>query len=457
MNLAQMKQARLDALQAANDIHAKAKADGGRDLTPEEFAQAKAHVEKANELKAKIAELEAVQNQGNEIEAEIKALSASAGTRSLQNETSDATVRERVMDDPKGGFANMGEYSISVARASDPTNRFRADERLRILAAATGDNQAVGSEGGFLVPPSFSTQIWNGLSLGDVNNLMSMCDTYTVEGESLTFPANAETSRATGSRYGAVQGYWIAEAQQITNSKPKFRQVKIEPFQLAVLIYATDKLLRNSPVALDQYISKAATDEINFLIGDSIINGDGVGKPKGILTGTAGNVGVPRVAVAKETGQATKTIVKENIDKMYARMHPRSINSAVWLANIDTLPQLQQLSQVVGVGGVPVFLPPGNNIASAPNGTLYGRPIKFIEYAATLGTEGDLMFVDLKSYVLGTMGGIQSALSIHLRFDYAETAFRFMFAADGQPWVASPLTPYKGANTLSPFVTLATR
>lgn len=49
-------------------------------------------------------------------------------------------------------------------------------------------------------------------------------------------------------------------------------------------------------------------------------------------------------------------------------------------------------------------------------------------------------------------------MSIHLRFDYGETAFRFMFEIDGQPWIAEPLTPFKGsANTLSPFVTLATR
>ena len=50
-----------------------------------------------------------------------------------------------------------------------------------------------------------------------------------------------------------------------------------------------------------------------------------------------------------------------------------------------------------------------------------------------------------------------SYLSMHLRFDYGETAFRFTFEADGQTWPNSPITPYKGAATLSPFVILEAR
>jgi hypothetical protein len=48
-------------------------------------------------------------------------------------------------------------------------------------------------------------------------------------------------------------------------------------------------------------------------------------------------------------------------------------------------------------------------------------------------------------------------MSIHLKFDYAETAFRFLFAVDGQPWLASELTPYKGSATQSTFVVVEAR
>jgi HK97 family phage major capsid protein len=364
-----------------------------------------------------------------------------------------AAVRELAQDDPRRGFRSMGDFAASVLRAQTPGAGI-PDERLQIGASVTGLGQTVGADGGFLVPPEFSTAIWDGMNQS-ADNLLARTDQYTVQGESLTFPANAETSRATGSRYGGVRGYWIAEAGQITSSAPKFRQVKIEPHQLAVLVYATDKLIRNSPVALSQYITRAATEEISFLVGDSIINGTGAGQPKGILAGTAGTSSC-RVAVAKETGQAAATIVYANIVKMWARLHARSRAGAVWYVNQDIEPQLAQMTLAVGTGGQPVYLPPGG-ASGSPYATLFGRPILPIEYAATLGTEGDIILADLKSYASGVQGGVESAMSMHLRFDYAESAFRFMFAVDGQPWLASPITPFKGSNTQSPIVTLATR
>ncbi len=328
------------------------------------------------------------------------------------------------------------------------------DERLQIGAAISGMGQAIGADGGFLVPPEFATAIWDGMNQSP-DNLLARTDQYTVQGESLTFPANAETSRATGSRYGGIRGYWIAEAAQIPASAPKFRQVKLEPHQLAVLVYATDKLIRNSPVALAQYLTRAATEEISFLVGDSIINGSGSGMPKGILAGTAETTSC-RVAVAKETGQAAATLVFANIVKMWARLHARSRAGAAWFINQDIEPALAQLSLPVGTGGVPAYMPPGG-LSGSPYATLFGRPVIPIEYAATLGTEGDIILADLKAYASGVQGGVEAAMSMHLRFDYAESAFRFMFAVDGQPWLAAPITPFKGTAKQSPIVTLATR
>jgi len=50
-------------------------------------------------------------------------------------------------------------------------------------------------------------------------------------------------------------------------------------------------------------------------------------------------------------------------------------------------------------------------------------------------------------------------MSIHVKFDYDESVFRFVLRVDGQPVRASALTPYKGGSgaTLSHFVTLAAR
>jgi HK97 family phage major capsid protein len=163
------------------------------------------------------------------------------------------------------------------------------------------------------------------------------------------------------------------------------------------------------------------------------------------------------VSVTKENAQSAATIVPKNLIKMFARCHARSRRNAVWFINQDIEPQLFTMTQDAGTAGQLVYMPPGG-LSQSPYGTILGRPVMPIEYAATLGTVGDIMLADLSAYCSGTQGGMDSAMSMHLRFDYAETAFRFMFAVDGQPWLASAITPYKGSsNTVSPFVALETR
>jgi HK97 family phage major capsid protein len=347
-------------------------------------------------------------------------------------------------------WAHMGDFSLAVVQAFTP-NAGVVDPRLAPLAAASGMQQQVPSEGGFLVPPQFSQAIWDEFNQ-QPDNLLAMTDNYTVTGESLTFNANAETSRATGSRYGGIKGYWINEADQATKSKPKFRQARIEPQQMVVLVYLTDKLLRNSGVALGQYVTRAAGDEVNFLTGDAIFRGTGAGQPQGFTLGNA------MITVNKETSQPAATIQQENISKMWARLHPRARAGAVWLGNADIEPQLDSLNTVVkNVAGTENVGGYANKVWDAEKRTLKGRPLINVEYCETLGTKNDLVLANLGYYVTGTRGGIETAVSMHVRFEFAEQALRFIFEVDGQPWHDSPITPYKGSNTLSAFVNLQTR
>lgn len=359
---------------------------------------------------------------------------------------------ERVEDDPKLGFKSAGEFFQTVHSCNPQGNNWQ--ESAKKLApcgkAPSGMNAGIGSAGGFLLPPDFAQVIWGGLNV-DARNLLEMTDNYTVEGESLAFTANAETSRATGSRWGGARAYWIAEAAQLTASNPKFRQAKIEPQELGVYIPVTDKLLNNATVALEQYLTRCATDEIRCVTGDSIINGTGAGQPLGIL-----NAGC-LVSISKESGQASATILSENIIKMWARLHPNSEANAVWLVNKDCGPALHTMGLATGGStGQLTYMPPGA-LASSPNATLMGRPVIPCEYCPTLGSAGDIILADMRAYLSGTRGTINTAMSIHIRFDYVETVFRFTFAVDGQPWLASALTPFKGSNTQSTFVALAAR
>jgi HK97 family phage major capsid protein len=352
---------------------------------------------------------------------------------------------DRAIEKP---WLSFGEQMKAIQAAYVPGGEF--DKRL-LAGTPSGMNQMVPSEGGFAVAPQFAEGIWDKLN-ASTDNLIGETDQYPVIGESLSFNANAETSRANGSRYGGVQGYWINEADQITKSKPKLRQMKLEPTEIAVLIYCTAKSLENAP-ALEQYLQRAATDELGFMIGDAVVNGLGGFQPKGLMGSGS------KVTVNKETGQPTGTLLKANINKMWARMHPRLRSTAIWLVNVDVEPTFDDFNtpvkNVAGTENVGGF---ASVIYNADKNTLKGRPIRFVEYCQSLTTEGDIILVNLQTYATGVRAsGVKYASSIHVRFEYAETAFRFMTAVDGQSWMNAPLTPYKGSNTLTNIVTLQTR
>lgn len=351
----------------------------------------------------------------------------------------------QVMD--KERFGSLGQQLSAVMRAGLPGGH--ADPRL---FNATGLGESVPSDGGFLVQQDFTTEL-----LRDVfatGRLASMCRRITLSGNANSIKINGvdETSRVAGSRGGGVRGYWVDEAAEKTASKPKFRKIELSLKKLIGLCYATDELLDDA-MALEGYIRDGFVSEFGFLVDDAIVNGTGAGQPLGVL-----NAGC-LVSVAAETGQAAATVLAENVIKMQSRLFASSMNEAVWLINQNVLPQLYTMSVAVGTGGQLVYMPPGG-LSGSPYGNLLGRPVMPIEQCATLGTVGDIILADFRNgYILAEKGGISSDMSIHVKFVYDESVFRFVLRIDGQPVRASALTPYKGgaSDTQSHFIALATR
>ena len=346
----------------------------------------------------------------------------------------------------KDKFNSFGEQMAAIMRAGLPGGN--VDPRL--FNAATGANETVPSDGGFLVQTDFSSEILK--QVFETSVIASRVRRIPISGNANSIKINGldETSRATGSRYGGIRGYWADEAEEKTASKPKFRKIELSLKKLVGLCYATDELLEDAS-ALEGVIRQGFVSEFGFLLDDAIINGTGAGQPLGVM-----NAGC-LVSVAKETGQDADTLVFENIVKMYSRLFATSRQNAVWLINQNVEPQLFQMSMSVGTGGVPVYMPAGG-ISGQPYSTLFGRPVLPIEQCQTLGDKGDIILADLpQGYILAEKGGMKSDMSIHVRFIYDESVFRFVMRVDGQPVRAAALTPFKGSDTQSHFVTLNAR
>jgi len=366
------------------------------------------------------------------------------GPRSGKDMASGIEVRE------KDKFSSFGAQVSAIMRASLPGGT--VDPRLRITAAATGLGETIPSDGGFLIQSDYSAELLE--DVFETAILASKPRRIPISGNSNATTINGfdETSRATGSRHGGVQVYWINEADAVTPSKPKFRQVELKLKKVAGLVYLTGEMMDDSSV-LESECKSAFTSEMGFALDDVIINGTGAGQPLGILN--AGSL----VSVAKETGQAAATILPENIMKMRSRLFASSRSNSVWLINQNIEPQLHSMALSVGTGGAPIYLP-ANGLSGLPYDTLYGRPVIPIEQCATLGTAGDIILGDFeRGYILADKGGIKTDMSIHVAFLTDQQCFRFILRIDGQPIRAKELTPKNGgsSSTQSHFIALASR
>jgi HK97 family phage major capsid protein len=386
----------------------------------------------------------------------VKALPANDPPKAKSK--ADVTI---TIDEADRPFKSAGEFYIAVA---DKARGRASDVRLKSLkvpddegyfvrsvkAEPTGLGEEQPVYGGYLVgtdqPAGLVERMYQD---GEVLNRVSWTN-ISANANGIVLNGLDETDRDDSTRWGGVLGYWVAEAGSLTATKPAFRQIQLRLNKVAAAVYMTDELLADA-AAVESWVNQVAPAELRFKVEDAIINGSGAGKPKGILSDS----GI-YVSITAETGQASTTLLYENVVNMWSRMWAPSRRSAVWYINQDIEPELFTMSLPIGTAGVPVYLPAGG-ASGLPYGTLFGRPVIPIEYAQTLGTLGDIIFADMSSYIGIRKGGIQAASSMHVQFLYDEMVYRFIYRVDGQPLWHSSLTPKNSSNTQSTFCVVASR
>lgn len=451
----ELKKQKADLAAEAKRIRAEIDAEDS-DLNPEQIQARESKVddllkqaeEKQAKVKAEEERRERARAQSRQISAFFEAEAEPEPSGGDPNAGSQPGPIGKVGDpewtkDPNKGFEKPREFFGLVMHATQ-TGRVE-DERLQYLAAAGTDEQQVTSDpyGGFLVPEGMSP---------DLMSVMPEDDPFA--GRTTPLPMDSPTvhvnARVDKDHSSSVSGGLTvtrrAETVEGSSSRMKTEQITLHANGLFGLAYATEELLNDSPRSIAALLESGFRDEFQSNHVKELLRGTGVGEPEGIQNNPA------LITVAKESAQTADTIVGENLIKMRARAwrYARSF----WLANHDTLPQLMQ-AHLAGTNGDVFLFQPGRGIDSPD--TLLGRPIFFTEYAETLGDKNDIMLVDPSQVLEGTLQPLQSAESIHVRFERNERTFRFTMRNDARGWWRAPLTPNKSSNTLSPFVTLAAR
>lgn len=419
--------------------------------SPEDLARVKAGLAEADGLDARAAELRetaAAVAKSREVEAGYRV----PQPRKATSEGREPVVaRESFLDDPKRGYETPRAFLFDVlahdmgqmAKVKRPSN-LRSLRVVDVQAAAGSDEQGgyANPYGGFAVPtglvPGLQTRGFDGDPIGALVTPLPMA--------SPVVRVNARTdSTHTSSVSGGLTVTRRAETTAGTASRMQMEQVEFQASSLFGLAYATEEILRDSPMSFAALLEAGFRDEFGAKLMDERLNGTGAGELEGIINCPA------TVSVSKETGQVAATLVTKNVLNMRARCWGYA--KAVWYANPTLIPQLALLTIDVGTGGVPVFMP---SLREDVPDMLLGRPIFFGEFAKTAGTVGDIVLGNWSQYLEGTYEPLQGASSVHVRFVNHEQTFKFWLRNCGKSWWRAALTP-KNGNTLSPFITLATR
>jgi HK97 family phage major capsid protein len=249
--------------------------------------------------------------------------------------------------------------------------------------------------------------------------------------------------------FGGVQMYWTAEAQTRTETEPQFKQLELKAWELSGYSVSSNVLLQDSVIGLEKFLLTLFARAIAWFEEYAFLQGNGVGKPQGILTAaatiaTGGNGGGTGRANANQVGFA-------DVATMWSKLLPLSWSKAIWAFSPSVVPQLLQLKDGANRA---IFISIDQGATKGPNWALLGRPAFPTEKLPALGTKGDLVLIDPSFYVIGDRMSVEVAASEHVNFLKNQMTWRVVERIDGQPWLDKAVTLQDASTQVSPFVVL---
>jgi len=317
-----------------------------------------------------------------------------------------------------------------------------------LVAIADKDREAiktlqmgVGASGGFTVPEAFNARIM--MAAAEAAIVRSRADVQTIgNADSLSFPTLDQTIAPAGVQsafFGGVEMFWVEEGGAKPEAEPEFKLVTLDPHEMAAICYVTDKLLRHNAVGMERFLYNLFGKAIAFYEDYHFLNGDGVGKPQGVI-------GAPATLQVVRAGASA--VVYADVEGML-HVHTKGPGT-IWIMNHCLTEEILNLKD----GNNNYLWAP--NVATAPPQTLFGFPIFWSEKVPTLGTRGDIILADFSFYSIGDGSPIEVRASEHYRWTENITTFKAFREVDGKPWITAPFTLMDGTQQISPFVVLDT-
>ena len=238
------------------------------------------------------------------------------------------------------------------------------------------------TEGGYLVPDEYERTLVQALQ--EENKLRTLCKVIHTSSGDRKIPLVASHGTAS----------WVDEEGQIPESDDSFGQISLGAHKVASIIKVSEELLKDSVFDVESYIANEFARRVGDAEEAAFINGDGAGKPYGLLHDTNG------AAAGVTAASATAFTADELIDLVYSLKAPYR-KHAIFLFNDQTLKAIRKLKD----GNGQFLWQPGLQ-AGQPN-TLLGYNYETSYHMPLIGAgKKPILFGDLSYYWIGDRKGI---------------------------------------------------
>lgn len=285
-------------------------------------------------------------------------------------------------------------------------------DEFRVLSKAA-------SGGGFVVPTDMASEIVRALRFlpGGVTSLAREMVTST--GDTFNVPLDLTHGSAA----------WIAESGSYTPSDETLTQAALSAFKAGTKIIVSEELLTDAAFDLTAFLSREFGERIGALAEDAYINGNGTGKPTGLLDAASG------ITVSTlPAGQVTTTTYAALAAAIYTIPAQYRANASI-LAS-DSL--LVRLITLVDTTGRPVWVP--SAAVGAPD-TFAGLPIYTHPGLPAVGANAKSMIVGdfNRGYWIRRVDSIYMQRQNELHSDSGQVGFRAYLRLDGKTVLADAL------------------
>jgi HK97 family phage major capsid protein len=243
--------------------------------------------------------------------------------------------------------------------------------------------ESSGTTGGYTVPPDFYQQL---LAIAaEENTFRQFGFVQPIASATLQFPfLDITTAQPAGNSpfFGGVIANRTNESQTRTETEPAFKMMELKAQELSGYSVSSNVLLQDAAFGLEKFLFTLFGKAVAWYEEYAFLQGNGVGKPLGILNAGA------TVSVNRNTAGH---FYFPDIGAMLAKLLPASYTRGRWYVSPTVVSDLLQLKDGANRA---IFLSIDQGVTKAPVWKLLNLPVTITEKIPALGTKGDVMLID---------------------------------------------------------------